>query len=85
MYSKSKKTDGVRFSTPLTFRTYLTACLRILIEVVNMRRTASEFMLGVLNDTQKQNRLVACKNLKNEADKDRNFLSKFFLLSKVEI
>lgn len=85
--AKSKKTDGIRFSTILTFHTYLTAtaCLRSLIEVSKTRRTASKFMLGMLNDKQKQSRLVACKNLKNETEKDRNFLSKVFLLSEMEI
>jgi uncharacterized membrane-anchored protein YhcB (DUF1043 family) len=42
-------------------------------------------VLGMLNDKQKQNRLVVCKNLKNEAENDRNFFSKVFLLSKMEI
>jgi len=50
-----------------------------------MRRTASKFVLGTLYEKQKQSRLVACKNLKNEVEKDRNFLSKFVLLSKMEI
>ena len=56
----------------------------ILTKDVNVRQDASECVLHLLNDDQKQNWLGMCKNLQYQTTKDSSFLSDIFLFQKMK-
>ena len=61
------------------------ACQRILSDELNIRRIAAKFVPRVLSSDRKEYRISVCTELKEQAEKDPNFISNWWQILGVYI